>query len=121
MREFMRITKALADPNRVRALLALNQGELCVCQLSELFRLAPSTMSKHLSILYQAGLIESRKDERWVFYRLAGKGVSVTARGAIEWTREALLESLEAVEDGKKLKRILKINPSTICQRLVRR
>jgi ArsR family transcriptional regulator len=55
MREFMNITKALADENRVRTLLALRKGELCVCQTTEL-GLAPSTVSKHLSILYQAGL-----------------------------------------------------------------
>jgi len=67
MRDLLRITKALADPNRVRVLLALQRGELCVCQISELFQLAPSTISKHLSILHNAGLIESRKDERWCF------------------------------------------------------
>ena len=62
MREFMNITKALADENRVRMLMALRGGELCVCQITELFGLAPSTMSKHLSMLFQAGLVESRKD-----------------------------------------------------------
>ena len=45
MREFMNITKALEDENRVRALLALRKGELCVCQLTELFGLAASTVS----------------------------------------------------------------------------
>ena len=57
MREFMAITKALSDPNRVRILLALRRGELCVCQITELFGFAPSTVSKHLSILHHAGLI----------------------------------------------------------------
>ena len=60
MREFMKITKALADENRVRALLALRRGELCVCQITELFGLTASTVSKQLSILYQAGLVDSR-------------------------------------------------------------
>ena len=41
MREFMNITKALADENRVRMLLALRKGEFCVCQITELFGLAP--------------------------------------------------------------------------------
>ena len=53
MRDLLQITKALADPNRVRVLLALQHRELCVCQISELFQLAPSTISKHLSILHQ--------------------------------------------------------------------
>ena len=66
MNELLNITRALADESRVRALLALRQGELCVCQLTELFGAAPSTVSKHLSVLYQAGLVESRKEGRWV-------------------------------------------------------
>ena len=46
-------------------------GELCACQITELFGLAPSTMSKHLSILYQAGLVDSRKEGRWIYFRVA--------------------------------------------------
>lgn len=64
MRVFLNITKALADENRIRALLALRQGELCVCQITGPFGLAPSTISKHLSILSQAGLLNSRKEGR---------------------------------------------------------
>jgi len=63
----MNLTKALADESRVRAVLALRQGELCVCQITELFGFAPSTVSKHLSILFQANLVESRKDGRWIY------------------------------------------------------
>ncbi len=69
--DFIAITKALSDAHRVRALLALRKGELCVCQIIDLFGLAPSTVSKHMSILKQAGLVNSRKDSRWVYYRLA--------------------------------------------------
>ncbi len=70
MNDFVAITKALSDPHRVRAFLALRRGELCVCQIIELLELAPSTISKHMSILKQAGLVDSRKDSRWVYYRL---------------------------------------------------
>ena len=117
MREFMRITKALADENRVRVLLALDAGELCVCQISELCGLAASTISKHLSILYHAGLIESRKEERWVFYRLPGREASAAVREAIDWVRKSLGGTPQAAEDHKKLKQILKVDRSTICQR----
>jgi ArsR family transcriptional regulator len=121
MREFIRITKALADPNRVRIVLALRRRELCVCQISELFHLAPSTISKHLSILHQAGLIESRKTERWVFYRLPDKGTAVVVREAIDWVQKSLVNTLEAREDRRKLKKILKLDPTTICRRQGRR
>ena len=72
MLDFMAIAKALADENRVRLLLALQKQELCVCQLIELIGLAPSTVSKHMSILRQARLVEARKEGRWVYYRPAG-------------------------------------------------
>ena len=53
MRDFLAVTKALADETRVRLLLALRDHELCLCQLVELVALASSTVSKHMSILRQ--------------------------------------------------------------------
>ena len=72
MESVLAITRALADENRVRALLVLDGRELCVCQLIEFLGLAPSTVSKHMTILRQARLIEGRKKGRWMNYRLAG-------------------------------------------------
>jgi DNA-binding transcriptional ArsR family regulator len=117
MRQFMNITKALADETRIRTLVALRPGELCVCQITELFGLAPSTMSKHLSILYQAGLVESRKDGRWIYYRLPGKDAPVAAREAIEWVERSLGENPRIAEDARKLKQILKTDPAELCRR----
>ena len=70
MDDFIAIAKALSDSHRVRALMALRGGELCVCQIIELLALAASTVSKHMSILKRAGLVDSKKDRRWVYYRL---------------------------------------------------
>lgn len=117
MREFMAITKALSDPNRVRVLLALRRGELCVCQITELFGLATSTISKHLSILSQAGLILSRKAERWVYYRLPDKSAPVAVREALDWVLKSLGKADEATADAAKLKKILKIDPVELCRR----
>lgn len=117
MREFMNITKALSDPNRVRILLALQQGELCVCQVTELFGFAPSTVSKHLSVLHRAGLILSRKTERWVYYRLPDKSASAAVREALSWVHKSVAETEEARADAKKLKRILATDLAEICRR----
>ena len=65
MKEVLAITNALADESRLRALMALTRGRLCVCQIADLLQLAPSTVSKHLSILRQGGLVESQKKGRW--------------------------------------------------------
>jgi ArsR family transcriptional regulator len=116
MKVFMSITKALADETRVRMLMALRGGELCVCQITELFGFATSTVSKHLSVLHQAGLVESRKAERWVYYRLPGADKSKEVRLAIDLTNKCLKTETQIVADAKKLKGILKIDPTILCK-----
>jgi ArsR family transcriptional regulator, arsenate/arsenite/antimonite-responsive transcriptional repressor len=121
MREFMAITKALSDPSRVRILLALRRQELCVCQITELFGFAPSTMSKHLSILRHAGLIQSRKAERWVYYRLPDRPVPTVVQKALDWVRQSLARTVEAKTDTRRLEKILQMDLKTICRRQCRR
>lgn len=104
MRECMTVIKALADENRVRILMALRERELCVCEIIEFLGLAPSTVSKHLSILYQAGLLESRKDGRWVYYQLAGNDINPVASNAITWITHCLKQDRVIVEDDRHIK-----------------
>ncbi len=70
--------KALAHPVRLRILALLGDGELCVCAITEVMGLAPSTVSQHLSDLRRAGFVTERKEGRWVHYALCG-GVSATS------------------------------------------
>lgn len=110
----MLIPKALSDDSRIRILLALDKGELCVCQITELLGLAPSTVSKHLSILHQARLIEARKDKRWVYYSMP-KDAPAEALKAIAWVKESLKDNIQIREDIKLLKGILKKGIKGIC------
>jgi DNA-binding transcriptional ArsR family regulator len=116
-REFMAVTKALADENRIRILLALQDQELCVCQITELMGLAPSTTSKHLSILYQAGLLNSRKEGRWIYYALPGKEAPVPTREAIRWATHTLSQEPRFTRDAAQLQRILNLDPTELCKR----
>jgi DNA-binding transcriptional ArsR family regulator len=68
MQQFVLLVKALADETRLKILLALQHGELCVCQLTAFLELAPSTVSKHISLLLQAGLVSKRKCGKWAYY-----------------------------------------------------
>ncbi|HSH14537.1 MAG TPA: metalloregulator ArsR/SmtB family transcription factor [Verrucomicrobiae bacterium] len=113
----MSITKALADESRIRTLLALRRGELCVCQITELFGLAPSTVSKHLAILYQAGLVESRKDGRWIYYKLPGKDAPVEVREALDWVEQALCDNPHVLADAKRIRKIVRQDPTALCKR----
>ena len=108
MKQFMAVAKALADENRTRVLMFLKHQELCVCQIIEMLGLAPSTVSKHLTILHQAGLIESRKDGRWIYYRLADTGASACAHGALRWVRQALESDPQSIADSRLLKKVQK-------------
>ncbi len=65
-----KIAKALAHPSRLLMLDALAEGERCVCELTELVGADQSTVSKHLAILKQAGLVEDRKEGVMIYYRV---------------------------------------------------
>ena len=71
MREFIKVMKALSDPNRVKMIKLLQRRVLCVCEIQEALGLAQSTASKHLKILEEAGLITYAKEGLWVNYRLS--------------------------------------------------
>jgi DNA-binding transcriptional ArsR family regulator len=117
MREFLNITKALGDKNRVRVLLALQGRELCVCQITELLGLAMSTISKHLSILYQAGLVNSRKEGRWMYYCLPGRGSPAVVREAVGLVKRSLEKDDQARKDTTRLEQVLKMDPVELCKR----
>ena len=117
MEQFLDITRALADENRVRILLALRHGELCVCQVIELLGLAPSTVSKHFSILRHAGLVKLRKEGRWAYYRLATQDASPMVRRALRWVLDSVGESPRARRDAARLREILKIEREMLCRR----
>jgi ArsR family transcriptional regulator len=62
--------KALADAARVRIVAALQSGELCVCELVDALEMSQSTLSSHLQVLRQAGMVTVRKDGKWSYYAL---------------------------------------------------
>lgn len=66
-----RLLKALGDPTRLRMVALLAHGELCVCHLESALGLTQSNTSRQLSVLRAAGVVETRRDGAWVFYRLA--------------------------------------------------
>ena len=71
MKEFIKVMKALSDPNRVKMVKMLQEKPLCVCEIRTCLGIAQSTASKHLKMLEEAGLVRSFKDGLWVNYSLA--------------------------------------------------
>ena len=71
------LAKGLAHPARLRALAMLASGELCVCQLTAVLDLAPSTVSQHLAVLARGGWVAERREGKLIFYRLRDEGPGV--------------------------------------------
>ena len=103
MRVALDVLRALADEGRLRILLALREGELCVCQIVEVLGLAPSTVSKHLSLLHQAELVRMRKKGRWHYYRLPGEKAPPHVRAILRWVFERLKNEDVVVSDAARL------------------
>lgn len=116
LREFMNIMKALAEENRLRILCLLKDYNLCVCQIIEVLELAPSTISKHLSILHQARLINSEKKGRWIYYSLENHKVRPEVNGAYNWIFKSIKDKPQIKADVKKLKKILQLDPEELCK-----
>jgi len=116
---FLDIAKALSDRTRVRALLALRDGELCLCQLVSLLDLAPSTLSQHMNVLYAAGLVERRKEGRWHWFRSVGPDAPQELRRAAEAAIAALGQDAEIERDRRRLRALSRIDPEelTACYR----
>ncbi|MBU1567567.1 MAG: metalloregulator ArsR/SmtB family transcription factor [Proteobacteria bacterium] len=107
-------TKALADGNRMRVIVTLfEHEELCVCQITELLRISMATVSRHMSILHKARLVQSRKDGRWVYYRLAETFPALVC----DWLKAAVKDSAEIKADRLKLAEILLCDTADLCQR----
>ncbi len=115
LHELLAVSKALSDQARIRALLAVCEEERCACQLIELLGLAPSTVSKHMALLKAAGLVESRKEGRWVHYRLADGARSAVVQDAIRWARTSAGGSPQARADASRLKEIAKVSLEDLC------
>ena len=107
MRAIIDIAKALSDPGRIRILLALKGQPLCVCQLTELLELAPSTVSKHMALLRQARLVDSRKQGRWICYHRPGPDAAPRIQAVLQWLDTYLDERDRLEEDARRLREIL--------------
>ena len=114
MRLTLGMTKALSDIQRLRILMMLRPGELCVCQIIAVLGLAPSTVSKHLSILANARLVDSRKDGRWAYYRLASLA---DTHAPLDWLATSLRQDGQIRVDQEKLAAINACDPQSIARR----
>ncbi|MFZ4591854.1 MAG: ArsR/SmtB family transcription factor [Ignavibacteria bacterium] len=96
-----KIFKALSDKNRIRIVKMLQKKSLCVCEIKDVLKLATSTVSKHLSILREAGLIVDWKDGKWINYKINPDPDSLEAN-ALLYT-QMQIEDDEIIKNDRKL------------------
>jgi arsenate reductase len=102
MKQVLAITQALSEESRLRIVKSLDGSTLCLCHFTEILGLAPSTISKHLHALVEAGLITSWQEGKWRFYRWADAEGSACTKRALEWLRESLSDDPLAIDDAAR-------------------
>ena len=114
MKNFIKVMKALSDPNRVKIIKMLQlKDSLCVCEIRAMLKLSQPTVSNHLKVLEEVGLVASEKEKLWVNYRLHSAGGSLYSA-----TMLAQLENwLDETPEVKEIHRLLPtINRNDICK-----
>jgi ArsR family transcriptional regulator, arsenate/arsenite/antimonite-responsive transcriptional repressor len=111
--EVLTIARALADPTRIRIIAALRNGELCVCELVDALGVSQSSLSSHLQICRQAGVLTTRKESRWIYYSLSTRYTPLIER---IFSELQTVESDEQVRrDARRLKKRLQMREGGRC------
>jgi len=105
--------RALGHGARLRTVAMLRSGELCVCQITEVLKLAPSTVSAHLKELKQAGLVSERKDGRWVYFDLVDDGGT---RSWIEVVLSGLVDDPQIEADDLLVDELRRLPVEDLCR-----
>jgi len=113
LQEQTKIFKALADPNRIRIIKLLQQKSLCVCEITELLKLAGSTVSQHLNVLKSVDIILESKDGRWVNYSINPKPAEPITASILSMMHLWFNDDTVIKSDLKKSE---KVNRADLCQ-----
>jgi DNA-binding transcriptional ArsR family regulator len=107
------VARALGHPARLRTVAMLRSGELCVCQITEVLKLAPSTVSAHLKELKQAGLIVERKEGRWVHIGLT---LDAGARAVVDASLATLEGDRQLADDSGFVEELRRLPVEILCR-----
>lgn len=94
-KETARVFKAFCDENRLQILELLQSGEKCACKLLDDLKISQSTLSHHMKILCDAGIVQGRKDGKWVHYSINPAG----AERAVQLLNEQITLDITDVQD----------------------
>lgn len=90
--ETAKVFKALCDPNRLIIVEMLQNGEMCACKILEKFNITQPTLSHHMKSLCESGVVNCRREGKWMYYSLNKKGCE-GALGVLTGIMEASVQS----------------------------
>ena len=117
MRELLKVLKALADKNRLKIFKMLQRKKMCVCELAAALDISMPSVSRHLSLMKDAGLIEDERDGMWTNYMLCREKVNkyapVIQAHLKEWINddEGIIKMLKKTETLKREELCAKVGP----------
>ena len=114
LKDLVKVAKSLSDPNRVRIVEALREGELCVCELCDALGLSQSTLSTHLQVIRSAGIVRSRKEGKWSYYALTPEAVTAINQWLHSF-RTGIRRDAVLIRDRKRLRQRLQLRQSGVC------
>jgi len=114
MKELTLAAKAFADPSRVRIIMALRAGELCVCELCDALGVTQSTLSTHLQVIREAGLVSARREGKWMYYAIA-PAVKPLVRSLFRFFAKSLETDPILKRDKKELSQRLALRTAGSC------
>jgi len=115
MDDHAEVLQSLADPTRLRLLNVLMQaGEICVCELVQALRLPQYGVSRHLQKLVGAGLVQARRQGKWIYYRITGS-LKLYQRALLRAVAQLGTERKDFGEDLERASRRLKLRRAGLC------
>jgi ArsR family transcriptional regulator len=116
MKDVIRLLRAMAEPTRLRLLRLLSRRELCVCELVDALQMPQYKISRHLRALRAAGLVEARRQGRWMHYRMGRQiGPAGPYPGLLKPLEVHMNHLPEAHEDDLRLRKRLALRRSGEC------
>jgi ArsR family transcriptional regulator len=111
--ELVAIAKTLADPTRIRIVAALRIGELCVCELVDALGISQSSLSSHLQVCRQTGVVTTRKESRWIYYSVSTRYGPLIERIFSEL--QTVGSDQQLLRDARRLKKRLQMREGGRC------
>ena len=114
MRELVKALKVLSDETTLRALNLVYEQECCVCEVMQALDISQSKASRHLSALYDVGILKFRKDGLWSVYALDREGMPAYLAEIVSAARQTVANTQIATLDKKRLSEAKRLGPRCI-------